>query len=359
MVQKIFNFRSIKTAAFCSVLFIIAVLAACSKNDSNPPPPPPDKTALHDSITVANGLISSTTEGTKPGEYEVGSQATLQTAIDAAQAVYDDAASTQAEITSATANLHAAMDTYRSKLLSEISPANLMGFWKFNGNAADSSGNGRDGAVMQGHAYYGAGTPVLTADRFGRANMCYHFDKGGNIEVPYDVALNPQEITISLWCKKQVLGRTLNTDTYTLLSMNRWNGYKFQLQSANKFFFTVHAANGTDSVYYDRDDDVFSADTAVWYHAVVTFKAGEMDFYVNGDLVKSWTNTPYAPITLVNPINFVIGQDLPTSTYLTVDGDFQVAWGGFWTGDIDDVMFYNVALSATQIKQIYENQKTL
>jgi hypothetical protein len=131
------------------------------------------------------------------------------------------------------------------------------------------------------------------------------------------------------------------------------------LQSANKFFFTVHASNGTDTTYYDRDDEIFSADTAVWYHAVVTFKAGEMDFYVNGDLVKSWTNTPYAPITLINPINFVIGQDLPTSVYQTVDGDFQVAWGGFWTGDIDDVMFYNKALSGTQVKQIYDNQKTL
>ena len=183
MVQKIFNFKSIKTAAFCSVLFIIAVLAACSKNDSNPPPPP-DKTALQDSITVATALHDNTVEGVKPGEYPAGSKATLQTAIDAAQAVYDDAASTQGEITSATANLHAAMDTYRGLVNTEISAANLMGFWKFNGNPADSSGNGRDGAVMQGHAFYGAGTPVLTPDRFGRANMCYHFDKGGNIEVP-------------------------------------------------------------------------------------------------------------------------------------------------------------------------------
>jgi hypothetical protein len=92
---------------------------------------------------------------------------------------------------------------------------------------------------------------------------------------------------------------------------------------------------------------------------VVTFKPGEMDFYVNGDLVKSWTNTPNAPITLATPINFVIGQDLPTSKYTTVDGDFQVAWGGYWTGELDDVMFYNVALDATQVKSIYNNQKTL
>ena len=44
--------------------------------------------------------------------------------------------------------------------------------------------------------------------------------------------------------------------------------------------------------------------------------ADTMNFYIDGDLVKSWTNTPHAPITLATPINFVIGQDLPTDKYL-------------------------------------------
>ena len=38
-----------------------------------------------------------------------------------------------------------------------------------NGNANDSSGNGNNGVVTAGHAYFGAGTPTPTADRFGRA----------------------------------------------------------------------------------------------------------------------------------------------------------------------------------------------
>ncbi len=76
---------------------------------------------------------------------------------------------------------------------------------------------------------------------------------------------------------------------------------------------------------------------------------------------NKWTDDPTKinPVSLADPINFVIGQDLPTDKYLTVDGDFQVAWGGFWTGDLDDVMFYNIALDGPQVKSIYENQKTL
>jgi hypothetical protein len=237
--------------------------------------------------------------------------------------------------------------------------AHLIGFWKFDGNAKDASGNGNNGKVKKGHAYYGAGLPVLTSDRFGRANMCYHFDHGGNIEVPYTSKLNPQEMTLSIWCKKETAGRTINTDTYTMMSLDRWNGYKYQLQSANKLFYTLHAVDGTDTTYYDRDDETAVLNNEVWYHAVVTFKPGEMDFYLNGDLVKSWINVPGHPIKVLSTINFVIGQDLPTSKYLTVDGDYQVAWGGFWTGDLDDVMFFNAALTASQVKSIFTKQSTL
>ncbi|SHE55023.1 LamG domain-containing protein [Flavisolibacter ginsengisoli] len=340
-------------------LSFMLVLASCKKDSSTPAPTPADKTALQAKVTEAQTLYDGSVEGTKPGQYEAGAKASFQTVLAAAKAVLADNNATQTAVTNALAQLTAAMDTFKTHLIKEIASANLIGFWKMNGNPADSSGKGNNGVLTAGHAYFGAGMPTPAADRFGRANMAYHFDKGGNIEVPYNTSLNPQQFSISIWLRKTVDGRTLNTDTYTMTSLNRWNGYKFQLQSANKLFLTVKGVNGTDTAYYDRDDETAVLDVNTWYHAVVTFKPGEMDFYVNGDLVKSWTNTPNPAITLATPINFVIGQDLPTSKYTTVDGDFQVAWGGFWTGELDDVMFYNVALDATQVKSIYNNQKTL
>ena len=84
-----------------------------------------------------------------------------------------------------------------------------------------------------------------------------------------------------------------------------------------------------------------------------------MNFYINGDLVKSYTNTPHPAITLASPVNLVIGQDLPTDRYTTIDGDPNyVNWGGFFTGKLDDVMYYNIALTGPQIKSIYTNQAT-
>ena len=341
-------------------LSLTLMLGACSKKDTTPPPPPADKTALQAKVTESQTLYDGTLEGTRPGFYEVGSKTAFLTVLNAAKAVLADVNATQSAVTNATAQLQAALDAYKAKLIKEIAEANLIGFWKMNGNTADSSGKLNNGIATAGHAFYGAGVLAAAPDRFGRPGMAYYFDKGSNIEVPYSTALNPQQLTISSWIKKSApASRTINTDTYTILALNRWNGYKFQLQSANKLFFTMKANNGIDTAYYDRDDETAVLDNEVWYHGVVTYKPGVMNFYVNGDLVKSWTNTPHTPVTLGTPINFTIGQDLPTSKYLTTDGDFQVAWGGFFTGTMDDIMFYNVALDAVQVKSIFNNQKTL
>lgn len=355
MKQPKFNLKYI-TGGLLFVCLLSTTFFACKKDNSTENA---DKTALIAKIAEAQDLIDNTVEGTKPGQYVVGSKAPLQAAIDAGNAVVADDNASQETVTNATAQVQAAIDTYKSNLIEEIAAANLIGYWKMNGNANDSSGSNNNGTLMTGHPFYGAGTPVASTDRFNRAGMAYFFDHGANIEVPYTSSLNPQEMTLSLWCKKDTAGRTINKDTYTMMSLNRWNGYKYQWQSANKLFYTVHAINGTDTVYYDRDDEVVQLDNGVWYHAVVTFKSGEMKFFVNGDLVKTWTDVPGNPITVPSTINFVIGQDLPTSQYLTVDGDFQVAWGGFWTGDLDDAMFYNIALSDAQVKSIYDNQKSL
>jgi hypothetical protein len=284
--------------------------------------------------------------------------------LDASNVVYLDASATQATVNNTKEQLLAAIAAYLANRIDEIAAANLMGYWKFTGNANDSSDHNNNGVVTAGHAYYGAGTPTLTADRFNRANRAYHFDHGGNIEVPYSSGLNPQQMSISLWIRWDAAGRTVNPDTYTFLAMNRWNGFKFQLQGGHLPFYTVKVVRAPgDTTIYDRDDAGIAIVEDEWHHVVVTFGAAAMSFYIDGDLVKTWDAStpnpvPGSALTLLNPINFVIGQDLPTNKYLTVDGDFQVAWGGFFTGDMDDIMFYNIPLTAPQVNSIFVNQNT-
>jgi hypothetical protein len=356
------NLRIIKMTALFALLFGL-LYTACSKSSSTSTPPT-DKTSLQNAIDSATFYSTKTAEGTKPGDYTTGSKTALNAALAAANAILSDPTSTQATLTNAAANLLAAVTAYKGNFIQQIAAANLIAFWKLNGNANDSSGNGHNGTVTMGHAFFGAGTPNLTADRFGNAGMAYHFDHGGNIEVPYSQALNPQQFSISIWVRQDTAGRTINPANCYMIAMNRWNGWKFQTQPTLPFF-TVKVFESTatpaDTTIYDRDDaGVAIKPITTWYHLVVSYKPGEEDFYINGSLVKTWTNTIGAPITLTSPVNITIGSDLPVSKYLTVDasGNFLVDYGGFWTGDMDDIMFYNIALTAPQVQSIFTNQNT-
>lgn len=357
-MKSTFVFKSLKMAAIFS-LSLGLILTSCSKKSSTPPT---DKTTLKAAIDSANWYYTVTIEGSKPGDYTVGSKTALKTALDAANAILADPSSNQATLTNAAANLQGAINTYKGAYIGQIAAANLIGYWKFNGNANDSSGNANNGVVTAGHAFFGAGTPNLTNDRFGNANMAYHFDHGGNIEIPYTLALNPQQMSISLWVRQDTAGRTINPNNCYMIAMNRWNGFKFQTQPTLPFFTVkVDTVLGKPQPIWDRDDaGVALTPVTTWYHLAITFKAGVEDFYINGTLVKEWTNTPGTAITLTNPINLVIGADLPVSKYLTTDatGNFLVDYGGFWTGDMDDVMFYNISLTGPQIQSIFNNQHT-
>ncbi len=67
-------------------------------------------------------------------------------------------------------------------------PSNgLVGWWPFNGNANDESGNGNNGTVN------GA---TLTADRFGNANQAYGFDLNQSITSSIQ---NSSSYSISIW----------------------------------------------------------------------------------------------------------------------------------------------------------------
>lgn len=309
-------------------------------------------TALDATITQAQGTHNAAVEGTAIGEYQAGSKATLQTAINLAQSVRDTDCVKQAQLDAANTNLLAAVTAFEAQMVTDVSPVNLVAHWLFNGDANDATANGNNGTPMAGHAFWGAGAaPQLSADRFGNANYCYHFDQGANIEVPYSTAINPQALTISLWIKME---EQANNDY--IIALNRWNGWKLNLQDLNFLFFTVKTLYEGNPAYYDRDSNPKAIDADVWTHVAVTFTDGFMNFYVNGVLVKEWDNTPGIPVAVDN-VNLSIGSDLPTGRYTTEEGEFYVNWGGYFKGNIDDIRFYNIALTGSQILSIYTYEK--
>jgi hypothetical protein len=347
-------------------LLAAGLYTSCSKDD---PTVVVVKTDLQASIVEAKALLTGSIEGVAAGNYQRGSQATLQTSISIAQVIADLTEVTQETVTGANANLQAAITVYKAKIIVAIDPTNLVGHWTFDEIAAatagaavkDYSGNSRNGTIKVGHTAFNAGAtgvlPVLATDRYGNAGKSLLLDKGANVEIPYNAAFNQPSMSFSAWIK---LAEVRNNRFIGLYS---WIGYKFEVQDGNRPFLSIGHSGGT----YDRDAAVAIGQGA-WYHLVTTYVAGSMKFYINGILVKSWTDTPNAAATISPVYNLVLGCDFPTDKYAPVDTKFDVvgdplyhvipaAWGGYLHGYLDEVRIYKTALTATQVTSIYDLEK--
>lgn len=360
MTSKIkFKYVTLTMAIGLSLAFF---MYSCKKTSTSTPPPV--TTTLTAAIDSAKWYLANTKEGTQPGEYTTGTQAALQTALTSAQTVLTNTSSTQAQVTAAAANLNAAITTYKGGLITPIETASLVAYWKFNGNANDSSGNGHNGTLEVGPVGLAAvpgGMPNLTNDRFGNANSAYHFEGGGNIDVPYSPALNPQAITISLWCRQDTAGRTDHVTDTRMIALDRWFGWKFQTQPTLPFLTVA-----TDSSIYDADDagTPIIIGTTVgagpWSYLAATYDGvNTTNFYINGILVKTQNIAKGAMKTISPVVDLSIGSDLPNNAYSpNVADPGYIGYGGYWTGDLDDILIYNTALTAAQITQIYNQQVT-
>ncbi len=327
------------------------IFTACSEDDDAVVI---DKAALTAKITEATDLLAASEEGTATGQFQSGSKAILSGAVELAQQVADSEVITQVQVDNSVTTLDQAITTFKGSAIVPIAPDDLSAHWTFDDGSGttvtDYSGNSLDGTFMTGHSQFGGGDPAWATDRYGNANKAVSFNEGAWIEVPYNAAINPSEITIALWVNTKDT-RANNR----FMGLHSWNGYKFQLQDAPKSFFT--AATVDDGIY-DRDTEpVLSTDT--WYHLAVTFGGGKMTFYVNG-IKGTEHDTPGAMAPVANH-NLAIG--VGSSKYADVDTNYDndqiipAAWGGYFNGTLDDLRIYSAVLSGSQIKSIYDVEK--
>lgn len=323
---------------------------SCDDDDTTPSV---DLATLQATINSASGLISSTTEGTAEGQFQLGSQQTLQDAIDLAQGVLSNSTSTQTQIDNANIALTAAIATFNASEIVPVDPDNLSGHWTFDGGsgtaATDFSGNGFDGTFGT-VAGFGGEMPTWTADRYGNANKAIAFDKGAKVTIPYNTALNPSKMSISLW-----VNAAENRENNRFMGLHSWNGFKFQLQSGDKPFFTAATSEGI----FDRDTDP-ALDLNTWYHLTVTIGDGNMSFYVNGTKVKTWEDTPGTMVSVVgHDLVFGVGSSKYADTPDNYDNDqiIPLAWGGYFHGALDEVRIYKSVLSDSQVSSIYAAEK--
>ena len=228
-------------------------------------------------------------------------------------------------------------------------PSNgLVGWWPFNGNTNDESGNGNNGTNN------GA---TLSTDRNGVSNRAFNFDgKTSFIEVANNSSLNlNSNFTISSWFNsdsmydvpgtvKMILSKHrngLSTDGYVYGIWN--NNYSttkrgmINFSGAPKFTTDAYPKDSVGDVYVNK-----------WYHYVVTYDVSnsELKYYLNGSLIDTKT-IAYSIST--NTLNVIIGAEW------TISGSTKKS---FFNGKIDDIGVWNRVLNSQEINQLYNGNGT-
>jgi len=181
---------------------------------------------------------------------------------------------------------------------------------------------------------------------------------GAHLEVPYNAAFLPTNLSISVWVKPEVL----RADNY-IVSQNYWNGYKLQTQDGGKPFFTYKKIDGGIIDADNETDNCIKID--VWNHIVVTVNAvtKELKFFVNGTLTKTWTesNKGVGPLTQTltpSAQPFIIGCVATDAELAANFMEWTTAANlGYFKGAIDELKIYDIALTDVQVLKIFNDEK--
>jgi hypothetical protein len=207
----------------------------------------------------------------------------------------------------------------------------LVGWWPFNGNAKDESGNGHDG-VVNGVA--------LTTDRFGNLNEAYEWKSNGNVGQYISIgamASNfPQKsFSFSAWVLADV-GQGANPRIVNF--GNVYPGiWSMGVSNSSRNYSGFWPPTG--GFFYSNPVTSLS-----WNHLVYTTDAttGSTSFYVNGILDTTFCCSSPDPTSSINGI-WEFGKMKPTE---------------IWGGKLDDIGIWNRALTEEEVKQLYVVQES-
>jgi len=201
----------------------------------------------------------------------------------------------------------------------------LVGQWKLDGDATDSSGQGNDGTV--------SGATIITD---GRWNGAYDFDGNDLITNATGVtsSLDVENAgTISAWIRPN------KNETNAIIAgrigpTGSWFDGRMVLYTRSTGTIGFNTGNGTVS-----NTQVTTASSyykpGIWYNVLGTFNGTHYWLYVNGNQITSNTYTTKPEMT-GTPFNIGYWNGL-----------------GYFNGTIDEVRVYNRSLSAAEIQELY------
>jgi gliding motility-associated-like protein len=217
-------------------------------------------------------------------------------------------------------------------------------FYPFNGNAQDQQGTNH-GTV------YGA---QPAPDRFGNPNSAFYFDGIKDfIAIPDHPSINfaaNEDFSVSVWIKiapeqndmggnnNEILGKwnTLITSSYPY-AIRYWNSLA-SASNKEKIFALRYDSRYCQNNPLTNSSCIITSDN--WHHIVFSKKGSKISLFQDGIFQESVTDNTTLTCDTKNSNPIYVGKR---------DTDRR-----YFTGLIDDISFYNRALTNTEVKILFE-----
>jgi hypothetical protein len=210
----------------------------------------------------------------------------------------------------------------------------LVGWWPFNGNANDESGNGYNGNVSGS---------LLTSDRFNNSNNAYNFDGVDDYILASPVLpIGSAPRTVSSWFR--TTAGTIPSSQYPNIQFITGWGNAF----SGAVIFPQHVQAPSGRAYFESGssaNQLFSenaVNNGQWHHFITTYDgpSSRVKIYIDGILEDS---SATLNLTTANS-NFGIGN---------------APWANIpFNGQIDDIAIWNRALTPQEISALYTASST-
>jgi hypothetical protein len=236
----------------------------------------------------------------------------------------------------------------------------LVGYWPFNGNANDESGNGNNGTVNG---------VILANDRFGNTNQSFLFNGNqNNITIPTLHQNNILEYSVSGWFK--IDSAAFGTGGGTVFAGNTPlasnSGLRLALSGnrlpaecglVHNLQWNVEEGSNTNGILGIDLNTIYNDNQ--WHHFVSTFSsntglinASAFKIYIDGSMISSESFQQHWPPGSGFSMGFNVNAPISNSNLPVILGNHNGLNNGF-QGNLDDIFIYHRALSASEVQQLY------
>jgi len=205
----------------------------------------------------------------------------------------------------------------------------LIGYWPFNGNANDESGNGNNGAVNGAN---------LTSDRFNNLNSAYSFDGvNDRIFINNSSSFDTESWSISAWYLTSATGHNRISSKSSDIVSGETNYLSIIVLEGNVYGSASQNGNTNNPLPIDNN----LTNNGQWHHVVYMRGGGNFSLYVDGVLASQVIDM-FGNLANTTPLYF----GSPASNLQ------------FFNGKLDDIGIWNRALTQQEITNLYNSTST-